>query len=207
MMIETIVSLPQSRRYYHNDLAGKQKILIALHGYGQLAQFFYRKISFLSEEWGILVPEGPHRFYLEGSSGRVGASWMTKEWRAQDIEENLAYLQHLIEKVRAEHPHTTLHLLGFSQGGATAARLYQQCPEWFAQLILWASVFPPDLEKQTFPKTKKLDFVLGQQDPYFDEDNQLKVLHEYATLGFETRTFQGLHDLHQQTLLSLLTDN
>jgi hypothetical protein len=68
-------------------------------------------------------------------------------------------------------------------------------------------VFPPDLEKQTFPKTKKLDFVLGKQDPYFDEDNQLKVLHEYATLGFETHTFQGLHDLDQQTLLSLLTDN
>ena len=206
-MTEQHISFEQKRRYYQNHLAGKQKILIALHGYGQLAQFFYRKISFLSEDWGILVPEGPHRFYLEGSSGRVGASWMTKEWRAQDIEENLAYLQHLIEKVRAEHPHTTLHLLGFSQGGATAARLYQQCPEWFAQLILWASVFPPDLEKQTFPKTKKLDFVLGKQDPYFDKENQLKVLHEYATLGFKTHTFQGLHDLDQQTLLSLLTDN
>jgi predicted esterase len=206
-MIETIVSFPQSRRYYQNDLAGKQKTLIALHGYGQLAQFFYKKISFLSEDWGILVPEGPHRFYLEGTSGRVGASWMTKEWRAQDIEDNIAYLQQLIEKVRAEHPYTTFHLLGFSQGGATAARLFQRCPELFAQLILWASLFPPDLEKQVFPTEKKLDFVIGKQDPYFDNDNQLKVLHEYVTLGFKTHTFQGLHDLDQQMLLSLLSRN
>jgi predicted esterase len=206
-MFEHHFSFEQTRRYYQNDLEGKRHILIALHGYGQLAQFFYRKISFLSEDWGILVPEGPHRFYLEGSSGRVGASWMTKEWRAQDIEENIAYLQQLIEKVWAEHPHTTFHLLGFSQGGATAARLFQRCPELFAQLILWASVFPPDLEKQVFPTEKKLDFVLGKQDPYFDEDNQLKVLHEYVTLGFKTHTFQGLHDLDQHMLLSLLSRN
>ena len=206
-MTEQHILFEQKRRYYQNDLAGKQKILIALHGYGQLAQFFYRKISFLSDDWGILVPEGPHRFYLEGSSGRVGASWMTKEWRAQDIEDNIAYLQQLIEKVRAEHPRTTLHLLGFSQGGATAARLFQRCPELFAQLILWASVFPPDLEKQAFPKKKKLDFVLGKQDPYFDTEGHLKIIHEYRSLGFETHTFQGLHDLNQQMLLSLLSRN
>ena len=206
-MFEHHFSFEQTRRYYQNDLEGKRHILIALHGYGQLAQFFYRKISFLSEDWGILVPEGPHRFYLEATSGRVGASWMTKEWRTQDIEDNIAYLQQLIEKVRAEHPHTTFHLLGFSQGGATAARLFQRCPGLFAQLILWASVFPPDLEKQAFPKEKKLDFVLGKQDPYFDEDNQLKVLHDYTRLGFETHTFQGLHDLNQQMLLSMLSRN
>jgi predicted esterase len=206
-MTEQHILFEQKRRYYQNDLAGKQKILIALHGYGQLAQFFYRKISFLSDDWGILVPEGPHRFYLEGSSGRVGASWMTKEWRAQDIEDNIAYLQQLIEKVRAEHTHTTFHLLGFSQGGATAARLFQRCPEFFAQLILWASVFPPDLEKQAFPKKKKLDFVLGKQDPYFDTEGHIKIIHEYRSLGFETHTFQGLHDLNQQMLLSLLSRN
>ena len=205
-MIETIVSFPQSRRYYQNDLAGKQKILIALHGYGQLAQFFYKKISFLSEDWGILVPEGPHRFYLEATSGRVGASWMTKEWRTQDIEDNIAYLQQLIEKVRAEHPHTTFHLLGFSQGGATAARLFQRCPELFAQLILWASVFPPDLEKQVFPTEKKLDFVLGKQDPYFDLKSRMMALEEYDNRGFQNYNFEGGHDIDQQTLLAVLNN-
>ena len=205
-MFEHHFSFEQTRRYYQNDLEGKRHILIALHGYGQLAQFFYRKISFLSEDWGILVPEGPHRFYLEGSSGRVGASWMTKEWRAQDIEENIAYLQQLIEKVWAEHPHTTFHLLGFSQGGATAARLFQRCPELFAQLILWASVFPPDLEKQVFPTEKKLDFVLGKQDPYFDLKSRMMALEEYDNLVFQNYNFEGGHDIDQQTLLAVLNN-
>ncbi len=205
-MFEQHISFEQTRRYYQNALEGKQHILVALHGYGQLAQFFYRKFNFLSETWGLIIPEGPHRFYLDGSAGRVGASWMTKEWRQQDIADNNAYLQQLIEKVRTTYPIATLHLLGFSQGGATAARFFQQHPELCAQLILWASVFPPDIEKNDFPKGKKLDFILGKQDPYFDSESQIKVMNEYSELGFNLHTFEGPHDLDQQMLSTVLTN-
>jgi predicted esterase len=204
-MQETRINFSQARRYYQNDLEDKSHILIALHGYGQLAQFFYRKFTFLSETWGLVIPEGPHRFYLEGSAGRVGASWMTKEWRNQDIADNNAYLQQLIEKVRTAYPQATLHLLGFSQGGATAARFYQQFPELVTQLILWASVFPTDIEKNGLPKGKKLDFVLGKQDQYFDSENQIKVMKAYTALGFDLHTFEGPHDVDQRTLLTVLT--
>lgn len=205
-MFEQHFSFEQTRRYYQNDLEGKRHILIALHGYGQLAQFFYRKFTFLSETWGLIIPEGPHRFYLEGSAGRVGASWMTKEWREQDILDNNAYLYQLIEKVRRDNPQATLHLLGFSQGGATAARFFQQCPELVSQLILWASVFPPDIEKQGFPKDRKLDFILGKQDPYFDLKSIELALEEYDNLGFQNYTFEGGHDIDQQTLLAVLNN-
>ena len=90
------IEFVQKRRYFQNDLEGKKQILIALHGYGQLGQYFYRKFNSLEADFGLVVPEGPHRFYLEGSSGRVGASWMTKEWREQDIQENNSYLKQLI---------------------------------------------------------------------------------------------------------------
>jgi predicted esterase len=205
-MFEQHFSFEHSRRYYQNDLEGKRHILIALHGYGQLAQYFYRKFSCLPDTWGIVIPEGPHRFYLEGSAGRVGASWMTKEWRAQDIADNNAYLQQLIEKVRTANPKATIHLLGFSQGGATAARFYLHRPELFSQLILWASVFPPDIEKLGFPKDRKLDFVLGKQDPYFDLNSIVMALEEYDNLGFQNYTFEGGHDIDQQTLLAVLNN-
>jgi predicted esterase len=204
-MFEQHFSFEQTRRYYQNSIDGKPHILVALHGYGQLAQFFYRKFSFLSETWGLIIPEGPHRFYLEGSAGRVGASWMTKEWREQDIADNNAYLKQLFEKISIANPNATLHLLGFSQGGATAARFYQQHPELCSQLILWASVFPPDIEKNVFPKGKKLDFVLGKQDQYFDSENQIKVMKAYTALGFDLHTFEGPHDVDQRTLLTVLT--
>jgi predicted esterase len=131
---------------------------------------------------------------------------MTKEWRAQDIADNNAYLQQLIEKVRTANPKATIHLLGFSQGGATAARFFQQCPELVLQLILWASVFPPDIEKQGFPKDRKLDFVLGKQDPYFDLKSIELALEEYDNLGFQNYTFEGGHDIDQQTLLAVLNN-
>ena len=203
-MIEQQFSFKQTRRYYQNELKDKHRIIFALHGYGQLGQFFYRKFNFLNDDWGIVIPEGPHRFYLEGSSGRVGASWMTKEWREQDIAENTAYLQQLIEKIRIAHPQASLYLLGFSQGGATAARLYQSKPSIFEQLILWASVFPPDLEKPAFPEGAKLHFVIGENDPYFSEESIQSAIQTYENIGFEVSCFEGQHDLHAPTLLSIL---
>lgn len=205
-MFEQHLPFEQTRRYYQNDLKGKDKIILALHGYGQLGQFFFRKFNCLNDNWGIVVPEGPHRFYLEGSSGRVGASWMTKEWREQDIHENNAYLQQLIAKIQLENPHVNIHLLGFSQGGATAARLYQSYPQFFQQLILWASVFPPDIDKSAFPKAAKLQFAIGENDPYFDSEGIESTIKTYKSLGFKVSRFEGNHDLHTPTLLSVLTD-
>ena len=206
-MQELYFSFQQTRRYYQSELEGKQHILIALHGYGQLAQFFFRKFTALPENWGVLVPEAPHRFYLEGSSGRVGASWMTKEWRHQDIAENNAFLSQLIVKIKETYPLASLHLLGFSQGGATAARLFQSIPTNFEQLILWASIFPPDIQKNDFPKGRKLDFVLGKQDPYFVTEKQQNLLNEYRELGFDIHTFEGGHDIDTITLKALIQAN
>jgi predicted esterase len=206
-MQELYFSFQQTRRYYQSELEGKQHILIALHGYGQLAQFFFRKFTSLPENWGVLVPEAPHRFYLAGSSGRVGASWMTKEWRHQDIAENNAFLGQLIVKIKETYPLASLHLLGFSQGGATAARLFQSIPTNFEQLILWASIFPPDIQKNDFPKVRKLQFVMGKQDPYFDLGQQQIVLNEYRELGFDIHTFEGGHDIDTITLEGLIQVN
>ena len=56
-----------------------KEIWIVCHGYGQLAKFFIRKFKILQKESVYIVaPQGFHKFYLKGFSGRVGASWMTK---------------------------------------------------------------------------------------------------------------------------------
>ena len=204
MLKEAHIEFSQKRRYYTNELKGKSKILVALHGYGQLAQFFARKFAAFDQSFGIIAPEGPHRFYLEGSSGRVGASWMTKEWREQDIEENTHYLLALIEKVKAENAAASFYLLGFSQGGATAARLYQSCPDLFEKLILWASVFPPDVSVQDFEKAGNLHFAIGNQDPYFLEAQKGEVLQTYRNLGFKIHVFEGKHDIDPTTLSKIL---
>ena len=201
------ISVSKKMRYYTLGNAKKaDTLLIALHGFGQLSKFFIKKFEFLPENYLILAPEGMHRFYLQGNSGRVGASWMTKEARELDIEENTIALKTLLEKIKNEKQFSKIILLGFSQGGATAARWYFSDAEQFDHLILWASVFPPDLEKPALETNSKNYFVLGNQDEFYSEPQQLSEIAAYKEIGFKTINFKGKHDIHQATLSELLSN-
>jgi predicted esterase len=200
---------PQQLRYFtlqDRNPEDCNHLVIALHGYGQLAAYFIQKFKSLSPTLFVLAPEGPHRFYLEGSSGRVGASWMTKEARELDIENNLAWLNALMLDFTSKHSFDKISLLGFSQGGATAARWVQSSPQMFHNLILWAAVFPPDLSPTDFQHlqiTKK--FVLGKKDPYFAAESvQQELLSNHVNLGFETHVFEGAHNLDPAVLKKVL---
>lgn len=182
----------------------KKNVLIALHGYGHLARYFIKKFEVLKENYVVVCPEGPHRFYLRGSSGRVGASWMTKEAREMDIEDNLKWLNELLKEIKNTYNPQNIILLGFSQGAATAARWYQRNPSAFDQLILWATVFPPDIDTGTFPKEKPLHFVLGRDDEYYQGEAATELITSYETLGFQVHTYEGKHDLDGQMLFHLL---
>lgn len=198
------ILLQRHFRYYLSDeYTRKRKLLIALHGYGQLAQYFAKKFSDLPEDYALLVPEGMHRFYLQGSSGRVGASWMTTDGRELDIEDNLNYLNQLLSHVMEKHVFDEICLLGFSQGGATAARWYDQGPSRFQHFILWASVFPPDVKKPTYT-SGNLHFVLGTEDPYYTRENQEKECAYFSEIGFHVHRFEGKHDIDQNTLLRIV---
>jgi predicted esterase len=183
------------------------KMIIALHGYGQLVKYFIRKFEALSSEYLIVCPEGPHRFYLKGSSGRVGASWMTKEAREMDIEDNVHWLNALIDELKEHYTPDSITLLGFSQGAATAARWYQQNPKCFDRLILWAAVFPPDLDAGTFPRENPMHFVLGSEDEYYQGADAEALKNSYVDLGFKVHAFEGTHDVCGRVLNEILLGN
>lgn len=182
-------------------------IWIVLHGYGQLSEYFIRKFQCLDPMKNfVIAPEGMHRFYLEGSSGRVGASWMTKEAREADIADNMDYLNQLWDTVAQNYNFTNKVLLGFSQGGATAARWHELGNYKAAYFVLWASVFPPDLQfepkKNAFVHSKNY-FVLGNDDPYYDASKRSEMLASIAPLGFAQLSFAGKHSIDAKTLQRL----
>ncbi len=181
-------------------------LLIALHGYGQLSTYFSRKFEGLEQlDYDVLIPEGLHRFYLQGSSGRVGASWMTKEEREFDIEDNQNYLHSICEKYGDDYE--KIVLLGFSQGGATAARYYCDNKDFFKGMILWANVFPPDIDPlKGYFEGEHEYFVLGNEDPYFPIEKQKEVLTLHSELGLNVVSFEGKHDIDKQTLHSILVN-
>ncbi len=182
-------------------------ILFALHGYGQLSQFFIRKFQILSEDYFIVVPEGLHRFYLKGSSGRVGASWMTKEKREDDILNYIEYLNKVSDKFLNHYHFDSKVLLGFSQGGATASRWQKMGNINADTFILWAAIFPNDLEwswGKKFSKSKNY-FVVGNSDQYYD-DKKIVFQTQYfeqKNVNFTTLKFDGDHNIDQDTLLKL----
>jgi predicted esterase len=199
------IDVSKKMRYYTlGDAENADTLLIVLHGFGQLSKYFIKKFESVSDNCLILAPEGMHRFYLQGNSGRVGASWMTKEARELDIIENTTALQKVLDAIRQTHSFKKIDLLGFSQGGATAARWYFSDTEQFDHLILWASVFPPDLEKPALEINGKNYFVLGNQDEYYSEAQQLSEIASYKEIGFNTIHFDGKHDIKQMILQKIM---
>lgn len=207
--MENTFSFAKTFRYETlNEEKKTTKIIYALHGYGQLAKFFIRKFNTLSDDYLIVAPEGMHRFYLNGSSGKVGASWMTKEAREMDIKDNINWLNALDSDISKKFDIEERILLGFSQGGATALRWKMNSHLPFDKTIIWASDFPPDME----PKIEELKgengnyFAIGNEDEYFSEDQQSKLISVYKSVDFKISTYIGRHNIESAILLQLLSD-
>lgn len=181
-------------------------LIYVLHGYGQLVSYFSKKFEGLDlTNKTFIFPEGMHRFYLNGTEGRVGASWMTKEWRDHDILTNIHALNKLHLELDTKFHPSRISVLGFSQGGATAARWIQAGLVPCDDFISWASVFPPDVTMDIDnPLAETSYFVLGDQDPYFPETIREEVLQQHRDLGFQIITFPGNHDIDTTVLNQLL---
>ena len=185
-----------------------QIALYVLHGYGQLAKFFIRKFQGLPSNIMIVAPEGMHRFYLKGSSGRVGASWMTKEARESDIADTTSWLNEMDRQISEKHSITKRILLGFSQGGATAARWERDGNVTFDLMLLWACVFPPDIEQIIKPsKVNRSYFIIGSEDEYYDEITQQKLIENYEKMNFDITRYSGTHNIDMNTLTEILFKN
>lgn len=205
MSYQTIQVNHQLRFVEREAKSDHPHLIYVLHGYGQLAFYFLQKFKNLDDRYHVIAPEGLHRFYVQGTSGRVGASWMTKEGRELDIENNTAALDSLHQSVLNRLNPKTITVLGFSQGGATASRWVEFGKIAVDTFISWASVYPPDLEELSTKKgVKRKVFVLGNQDQFYDANAQEKIKSDYLKRAFDIVTFDGKHDIDTQTLQTIL---
>ena len=191
-----------------------KEVWIVFHGYGQLAQFFIKKFQLLADAGQVVIaPEGLHRFYTQGQSGRVGASWMSKEWREKDIEDNLSMLHTLYEITRPNiHSGVKINVIGFSQGAATSVRWLAEGKVPFAHYIIWAGHLPPDLNYTLASQSflgGKTTLIMGNQDEYFPagDYSAWSRLLDPAGIPFNVLTYEGGHDIHTETLRSLIDFN
>lgn len=199
----------KTARYYvlQPDNGQFDSVWFVIHGYKQLGKYFIQHFKPLAGQ-GVMVvaPEGLHRFYIEGYSGRVGASWMTSEDRETDIRDYVSYLETLYDALRQEIKDVPMHLLGFSQGGPTACRWLAATDAPIRSLMLYATVFPDDFD--FLANRHKLELVkclaaFGNRDRFAPEEVITKKMEWMRSKGIEPRLyrFEGEHEIRQEVLL------
>ncbi len=212
MIREHHLSVARTARYFTNGVSSAETthIWFVLHGYGQLASGMLRWFSGLDPvKHRIVAPEGLHRFYTKGFSGKVGASWMTREDRLSDINDYIHYLNSVYDCIRSETEHEVKTVvLGFSQGAATATRWICNGHAKADHFVLWAGVFPPDvsfdLKKPVFDRMQTW-LVCGDKDEFIDkkrlaEQEEALAVHH---LRWETIPFEGTHKVAPEPLAIL----
>jgi predicted esterase len=214
--MERHLSVARAARYQQlgEPTAATRQLWVVLHGYGQLAEYFIRHFRSLyeaaPEHTVVVAPEALSRFYLSGTTGRVGASWMTSADRLAEINDHVAYLSALLQPLLAAAPQADVIVLGFSQGTATAGRWLSHLAHstgWRPRrLVLWAGAFPADtLPAPALLPGLPVDIVCGLKDEYISYEQfcqQAATLKQHGAV-VSTFSFAGGHKLHAPLLHEL----
>ena len=218
-MREHQLSVPRTARYFAvGDPAGAGQVWFACHGYAQLAARFLEKLRVLEDARRYLVaPEGLSRFYLTESPAerRVGASWMTREDRLNEIADYVRYLDAVYDDVfaRVDRARVSVYALGFSQGTATVSRWTALGKAKVDRLVLWGGELPPDLDLSVEPgagrmRAARLTLVYGRSDQYITAKVVTETRERLRRHGipFTERAFDGGHELLEGVLRELGAD-
>lgn len=212
MIEEHHLSVQRTARYFTLGQPTPQTncLVIACHGYGQLAKHFIKKFDVIARPDTLVVaPEGLSRFYWGGLPGNPVASWMTKEDRLAEIADYSAYLAKLYEHFTSDLPaNAQIILLGFSQGCATQLRWMTREKPAFSHLVLWAGGIPEDIDYTpagSYLQGKPLHFVYGMEDPFMTPERlaEQQALAAQLPMDYQVHKFEGKHTVEREALQRL----
>ena len=208
------ITVSRTARYFTlGELNQSAKdVWIVLHGHRQLAGRYILQFKELADDGSfIIAPEGLMRLYMKGDYGDVGASWMTKEDRENDIKDYVNYLDKLYENVvmPAKGKYTLkINGLGFSQGAATLSRWIALGKSKIDEAVFWCGNLAHDIDYSKAENFKSIEIklVFADNDKYYEKDfykTQEKLL-KGAMIKFETRIFSGGHEINVDLMKKVL---
>ena len=207
------LSVARTARYYTLGEPGAMEVWFVCHGYGQLAGRFLRRFEPIADGSRLVVaPEGLNRFYVGSGEHRdqpVGATWMTREDRLNEIADYVKYLDAVYADVFGGKPTAArVRALGFSQGAATASRWVARGTARVDELVLWGGELPPDLDLGAAAerlKKVRVTLVAGTRDEYITPKILTGIerrLGEQA-IPFRKQVFDGGHEIEPAALRQL----
>ena len=111
------ISISKTGKYSQIGKSSKKinNVWIVLHGYGMLSEYFVKKFECIIDETTLVIaPEATNRFYLANNYTRVGASWMTKLDREQEISDNILFLDKLFSIIKKEIGHDSFKSVSYT---------------------------------------------------------------------------------------------
>ncbi len=208
------ISISKKARYFQLGKISEQTktIWFVFHGYGMLSQYFIKKFKSLENNQTVIIsPEALSRFYIGENYDRVGASWITKEDKINDIDDNNNYLNSLFQSTTKNINLNSInvHVLGFSQGGATACRWILNSSIKINSFALWGADIPIDcLSENNRGKWNqfKTTLIVGKRDEFISDENKkefTKILNAY-NLDYELIEYNGTHKIIEEVLIDYI---
>lgn len=186
-------------------------VWFVLHGYGQLAAQFINNFEIINnDENYIIAPEALNKYYASRFSQKVGATWMTKENREDEINDYINFLDSVYEKeiTQFEKDKIIITVLGFSQATATATRWLVNGKSKADNFLIWAGDIPPDTDPEklkTVFNSMNINFVVGNKDEFINDTRLEEEINRFKKLeiDFTVHRFEGGHEIHYDTLLKI----
>ncbi len=186
--------------------AKTEEIWFVFHGYGQLAQHFIRRFNVLDQEkCFVIAPEGLNKFYLT-ENGHVGASWMTKHNRENELQNQRQYFDEIFIQYFSTTDFATKKVVffGFSQGVAAMVRCLTHWQLKLAKMIIWAGEIPKETNKEHLNlENVDVHFVIGNDDKYYSEEAinfQIDSFEKIMGIKPTLTVFQGTHEVNREVL-------
>jgi len=194
------------------DSKEADQIWLIFHGYGQLASRIIRKFDHLTDhKIHILAPEGFSKFYFKRKPLILGASWMTKMHREDEIEDYLYYISKVYSSLDLREDQT-FNVLGFSQGSSTMMRWLNHARPKVSKLINWAGEFPKDVDfkmmKDYFETIPTKYYCVGDQDEFVTVERREELKSKIKELGtsFPMKKFEGKHEIDRDLLAEIIAE-
>lgn len=211
MLKENHIIIDKTARYYTlGELnAHTEQVWFVLHGHGQLAGNFIKKFEpLLTDKIFFIAPEALNHFYIKRGSMDVGATWMTKEDRLNEIKDYVNYLSDLYDHFDLnQYPKIKITALGFSQGASTVTRWVNAYNQRIDRMIVYAGEVGPELvpplETSGLNKSEN-HFIYGTQDEFFKPEIFMEMRETYGSLNLNFIEFEGTHEIYTEVLKPLI---